>query len=828
MNFTNNYRQLLSETLKRTDSEEKINEMLDKEPDLNKWLEALALCEASVDMGLNIEKTGELYKNLFRHKTYAKFGAALADDDYKEWFDLCNGLHKKMIDAGITRVWSDLSGMYADARFPYRDLAKATEYLEKGIAAGDPECLAMYGSLQFHGSNKFIDRNEEKGLEALNQALSKGYRRAELLIMYAKLEETDKDEADALPARVEQYGLETGDNKNTDFIADIYAYKKDDFVTAGKILEEGVRNNDQYAKHRLGLFILRDQVEGSKEKALKLLEEAGDEGVGYSYFYSGQYYNFDNEAKDVEKCIEYYKKAIKYYDSSSMYNLALVYAYEYKDVEKCFEYLDMAIAEGMIAAKSEKAYFLLDSDLVERDAVQAKRLLEEATDEGNVYAPYRLARGYQNAEFGEEQNYQKAFELYNLASDRGYLYATEMVGRYYRAGAVGEPDPENAVKYYNMAIEKNSDYARVEMAICYEDGFGVEKDFGKAEELLQQAADNGYAFANVKLGYYYMNEVNGVTDLDKSFDYFSKAAESNNPDALYNLGRFYKYAIGRPENPEAAMQYFGRAAELGDFDAHVEMALAYENEYGGTEFDADKALEYMAKAAEKNIPYAQYKMGYYLYYGIKEKDKEKGLEWLKKAYENGSPSAALTIGDHYLYSRDDGVDYNDAFQYYKFAEENGYVSEGIGLCYSFGIGVEKNHNEAFKFFGIAADRGYTTAKYRLGMCYKRGKGTAKNPTEAFNWLSQAAEDGNKNAAYEVGMMLLEGSGTAMNIEKGVEMLQQAAEKNQDDAQFELGNCYLTGKGVDEDEVRAMYWYQKAAENGNEQALKITGKRKKRR
>ena len=75
---------------------------------------------------------------------------------------------------------------------------------------------------------------------------------------------------------------------------------------------------------------------------------------------------------------------------------------------------------------------------------------------------------------------------------------------------------------------------------------------------------------------------------------------------------------------------------------------------------------------------------------------------------------------------------------------------------------------------------------------------------------------------------MDGDGCVQNMEEGIQLLQQAAENDLAAAQFDLGNCYLVGKGIPENEDLAMEWFEKAAENGHEKALKITGRRKRRR
>ena len=830
MNFLERYQTLLAEKAANTgnlslQATEILNRMVFT-PD--KWYESMALCEAALDAGLIDANIKRLFKEMYRHSRDHHAGMTLDGEDYAQWFECGKNLCNKFIAAGHTGAWAELSDMYENARGSWRNLEASKEALNRGVEVEDPVALAVYGYHLFYGINEMYPQDKKRGREYIIKGKEKGYDWGELYLILTDFENEVDDEA--YIARIEAYmaSCKTELDKPWHLLGDVYSDRRGDFAKAMESYAKGVALNDPYCKYRTGMTVLNGKAEGDSAEAVRLLEEAFEYRILHAGNFLGQYYYYNEEAYDPAKAVEWYKRTAEYHYVPAIFNLALLYLYnsgEYKNLSEGLKYLDLSIESGSPRAMSEKAYLLLESEDFEHDVAKAKELLEQAMDLGDDYAPYRLARGYQNAEFEEERNYKKAFELYQLAADNNNLYAIEMVGRYYRTGVAGdEPDPEKAIEYYRTAVERGSDYARVELAICYEDGFGVEQDDLKAFNLLEEAAANGYTYADVKLGYYYMNGVVGEPDYDKAFTHFERAAEKGHSDGIYNLGRIYKYAIGRPENPELALEYFNKAVEAGDMDAHIELALCYEQGYGGLEQDPDKAIYYMNIAANNEFPYAQYKMGCYHYYGLLEQDVEKGLEYLHKACENGSPLAALVIGDHHLYARQEGIDYKDAFQYYKFAEERGYVSEGIGLCYKYGIGTEENEAEAFKSFSIAADRGYSASKYNLGLCYKYGTGTPKSLSEAYIWMMQAAEEENRNAEYEVGLMLLEGCGTPRDAEAGIKWLQKAAENEQDEAQLKLGNCYLVGDGVPEDEVQAMYWFQKAAENGNEQALKITGKR----
>jgi TPR repeat protein len=695
----------------------------------------------------------------------------------------------------------------------------------RGVALDVPLALTLHGYHLFYGLyNTKIDRI--KGRELILRAKEKNCERADIYLLM--IDDSDIDPDVYVQKIVDYNSAAKSVNQVWYFLGNVYLNRLNDFDKAIEAYNKGIElNDDPYCKYKKAYAILNGDIDGDIDEALLMMAEAYEWHISDAADSLGRYYCYSEDYRDPEKAVEWYGKAILYGNSSAMLNLSLIYHYEdekYKDAEKAFKYVNMAIMHGNIRALCVKADMLEFEDRI-RNKDLVKALLDKAYEAKNGYAAYRLGCKYQDAEFSEKPDYETAFKYFLEGAEWNCLSAIEMAGHYCRIGLAGEPDCEKAFEYFHRAIERGSNYSRVELAVCYELGIGTEQNHDKAFELLKSAADANYTYAHLKLGYFYLNGLVGEPDLDKAFEHFSKAAADEDFEAMYNLGRMYKYAVGRPENPELALEYFEKAAEGGDADANIEMALSYEHEYGGLEFDAEEIVKYMTCAAESDHPYAQYKLGVYCYYGLVEQNVEKGLEYLQKSYESGSPHAAAVLGDHFLYCTDES---GNAFQYYQYAAERDYITEGVGLCYQFGIGVESSDSEAFKYFSIAAGRNFSAAKYRLGICYKYEVGTAKNLSEAYKWMLQAAEENNRNAKYEIAMMLLDGDGVAMNLEKGVEWLRKAADDEHGDAQLELGNCYLTGRGVDEDEIQAMFWYQKAAENGNEHARKIIGKRNKQR
>lgn len=814
------YQELFS-WLSEKNIEEEARELLKQGDFFNKnnWLKGLVLCDLALINNTLTETIKKLYLQLYKKHRNLYFSSGLEEKEYKFWFTKTEEINDKFINQKFTRAYAERNFMLETARRPYRNKEKEQEFLLTGIELGDAACMAIYGyNLCFSMTDE--KEKKEEGLKWMQKSRELGCEGVEnyyLSVLYY----TEIDTARILAA-VEEFNNSRKDESEKAYhlLADFYLYKEKNLEKAEEALLTGIKHHNFYCIYILGISIVNNIFLGYEETdGIKFLEEAYKYGVIQAAAYLGQYYCYaPGENRSIEKSISWHEKAKLYYFEDSLVELALIYLREesVRDPEKGKIYLDWALQEGSIRAMIEKAELLLNQKIP--DIKEACKLLEKSVESGDSYAPYRLGQLYENGESGKEPDYYKAFELYKLSAERGYIHAIELVGHYYRTGLTKaeEADPGKAIEYLYRAIEKGSEYARVELAICYESGFGFEKNLQKAYDLFRTAAENGYVCAYNKVGYYEEDGVIGEKNQEKAFQAFQKAAQGENAEGIYNVARCYQYAIGVSENPKQAIENYKKATAYNYGHAYIKMALAYETKYGGLSFDRYKIMDYMMKAAEQGYSYAQYKVGHYYYYGLIKRDFEKAFAWLYKSYEQGNAYAALLLGDYYLYNerRQRNPEYEKAFQYYKAAEQQGIISEGLGICYEYGIGTRKNPREAVKYYQIGAEAGYTEAKYQLGIAYRDGRGTETNMAEAFRWLSEAAAEGHAHAGYFSAMMLLNGDGIAQNLEQGIAQLMKVAEIGHADAQYELGNCYFLGKGVPEDEVKAMMWYQRSFKNGH--------------
>ncbi|MDR0228149.1 MAG: sel1 repeat family protein [Flavobacteriaceae bacterium] len=798
------------------------------------WLKALGVCKAAIATGGIDDTIKELYKEMSKesHRDHSAF--YLNDTDYAMWFADVVAVSEAFVAVACTIGYINLHELYLNARYGYKNEEKAIQYIKEGYAKGDKTAQSFIGYNTYYGSLGF-EQNQEEGFHLITTSFDEENEVGELFAL--NIEFRACENAEEGKAVLDKYHDVIHTQKRGIYILADYYLREDDNEKALETLQFGIANNSGYCSYLLGLMIINQRFAEfgfTIEEGRAHLEEGFSHGVSYAGFLIGYSYLYpsDGSEPDFENSIYHLSRAAMYNAPEAELELAMLYLYhnDYRDLERGMELLDRGIAAKYHKAMTEKAYTLLDFDLVERNVPVAKALLEEAMALGNDYAPYRLGLGYQDAEWEDEANLAQALELFELAAERNHNNGTEYAGKYHRYGYVGEPDYAKAMEYYNRAIEYfNSGYAKVEKAMMLEAGEGVAVNYEEARDLYLSALENGYTYAALRLAFMYEENVLGEPDLAVAREYFEQAAAAEIPAGVYNTARFYRYGMGGEADEVKAFELFEKALEMGFVDANVDIALAYEEETCGKSYDPEKAFEYMMVAAEEGFSYAMFKVGcYHMYRTIENANNEEAIFWLDKAVEMGSGLAMLTLGDFYLYGYGEEREYEKAIAYYRQAEELGYISEGIGVCYQFELGVEKDDKKAFNYYKIAADRNYSSGVFRLGMCYFYGTGVQQDKVEAFYYLKQVADQGNKDAAGYIGQMYVMGDGVEKDEVEGVQYLTEAAEAGYDEAQYHLANCYLRGTGVEQNDELAMQWYQTAAENGNEDAQKIVGGPRKRR
>jgi TPR repeat protein len=250
---------------------------------------------------------------------------------------------------------------------------------------------------------------------------------------------------------------------------------------------------------------------------------------------------------------------------------------------------------GPDAVYAQALRFEHGTDPMEQDLGQAVKLYQQAAENGQAEAMFRLGGLYSQGK-GVAKNPDEAKKWWNLAAEKGSAAAKaqlqagqkvvaqavappppakveepkalEPEDRKTKAAVKEQPKPEQVAKAVPapppVPKEKNALY---EEGLRYFKGEGVTRDYAQAHKFFVEAAEMGQAKAQYRLGFMY-SLGKGVKKSDQeAVNWWQKAAKQNDPDAQYYLGYMYEIGGGVKQDIGEAKKWYQKAAANGSVNA---------------------------------------------------------------------------------------------------------------------------------------------------------------------------------------------------------------------------------------------------------------------
>jgi TPR repeat protein len=167
---------------------------------------------------------------------------------------------------------------------------------------------------------------------------------------------------------------------------------------------------------------------------------------------------------------------------------------------------------------------------------------------------------------------------------------------------IAPSDVPIALKYCRAA-SGSSRRAMYELGRAY----AANKQLGEAAATYRKAADKGSTSAMVDLGVMYGTGAGVAKDQEQARKLFERAAEAGNPRGVTNLAAL---TGGTPSDPVKARALLTKAAESNLPEAQYQLGLMTAEGVGGPKDDA-AARALFEKAAAQNHPGALERMGYF-------------------------------------------------------------------------------------------------------------------------------------------------------------------------------------------------------------------------
>ena len=224
--------------------------------------------------------------------------------------------------------------------------------------------------------------------------------------------------------------------------------------------------------------------------------------------------------------------------------------------------------------------FSADEEVTDDDG-KKETFLEQSlrlAGEGNVDSQMNLGYMYLYGNNGVEQDFEKAFEYYNMAAQQNNPIALNNVGSLYFNGIGTEKNRVTAIKYFTESAKLGNDNAATNLAFIYLTKNKNDADLNKqAIRLFQQAAKSGNKLAEFMLGYAYYRGFVVERDNYTAFGLIKDAADekASFDEAQYILGEMYSNGYGTVQNYVNAVGYYNKAVNQGNTQAYMELAKIY-------------------------------------------------------------------------------------------------------------------------------------------------------------------------------------------------------------------------------------------------------------
>ena len=410
--------------------------------------------------------------------------------------------------------------------FKTGEYTSAIANYEEAEAMGSPEAVYFLGELYYNGAG--VSKDVDKGFEYTNKSYEGGYCMAEWRL-----------------------GMAYHDGEG--------------------VPEDKTKGNE----------LIRNAMPCLEELAIEKGNAEAQANLG-SMYYSGI-----GVAKDINEAIKWFKKAADQGYTIPMHTLMYIYYGGHtddlgnevlaKDYKKAFDYAFALRYQSFFPdVNSMLGRMHLNGEGTEEDRDSAMHYYELAAAPDTAYqAKVMVGFLYQNY----EHDYEKAFQYYEPAAEKGIAMAQYGMGDLYYIGKPMDADKEKAYDWYQQAADNGFAPADYWMGIMLKNGEGTRPNSVLARESFQNMISSMDEYSNyekavidiedllpklcVELGYMIFNGVGGSMDVEKGADLYKMAAEYNHSWGTYYYAGTYKDGSGNPQNLDKAFNLYKSAIELG-------------------------------------------------------------------------------------------------------------------------------------------------------------------------------------------------------------------------------------------------------------------------
>ncbi|KAF7721016.1 hypothetical protein EC973_005555 [Apophysomyces ossiformis] len=281
---------------------------------------------------------------------------------------------------------------------------------------------------------------------------------------------------------------------------------------------------------------------------------------------------------------------------------------------------------------------------------EAEKLLKQLAARGHAESQYYLGNLYASGLLSRKgkNEFDKAFPLFVQASKHHHADAAYRAAKCYEDGLGSRKDSAKAVQFYRKAATLNHPGSMYRLGIAEVNGeLGISKNARDGVKWLKRAAEAAtveYPHAIHELAILHERGIDNVVfvDLDYAVTLYAQAAELGYAPSAFRLGECYEYGkLNCQQDPALSIHYYTIAAQQGHREACFALTAWYLVGSPNVLPQSDEeAYLWARRAAEKELPKAEYAVGYFSEVGIgTSKNPEEAMNWYRKAAEHGDKRA---------------------------------------------------------------------------------------------------------------------------------------------------------------------------------------------
>ncbi|SAM03511.1 hypothetical protein [Absidia glauca] len=281
----------------------------------------------------------------------------------------------------------------------------------------------------------------------------------------------------------------------------------------------------------------------------------------------------------------------------------------------------------------EAAKPVVDDDVTRWEYLaEAEKLLKQLAARGHAESQYYLGNLYASGLLSKKNKneFDKAFPLFVQASKHHHPDAAYRTAKCYEDGLGSRKDSSKAVQFYRKAATLNHPGAMYRLGVAEVNGeLGISKNARDGVKWLKRAAEAAtmeYPQAIHELALLHERGIDNVVfvDLQYAVTLYGQAAELGYAPSAFKLGECYEYGkLACQQDPALSIHYYTIAAQQGHREACFALTAWYlvgsPNVLPQSDTDA---YVWAKRAAEKELPKAEYAVGYFteIYYDDDDDD----------------------------------------------------------------------------------------------------------------------------------------------------------------------------------------------------------------